>query len=151
MELAVADVISRIESDNNQYAQRFEKLHLGVTKPSVLTRIINAHGGPGRISRNTADCYASMSHGMFQLMGFNLYGDKLGHTKPLWSFMNDKALQRETFERYRILWGLQMFTVSDLKYDSVKREHFAREYNGPNNVADYGAKILVAIAALEKL
>lgn len=150
MVLAVADIIGRIESGGNQYAQRFEKLHLGVTKPSVITRIINSHGGLAKISRSTADCYASMSHGAYQLMGFNLYGDKIGCARPLWEFMNDKALQRETFERYLILWGLQMFSVSDLKHDTAKREHFAREYNGPNNIPDYSARIIAAIAALEK-
>lgn len=148
MVIAVAALISRVESSDNQYAQRFEKLHLGVSKPSVISRIIAAHRG--NISRGTADVYASMSHGFYQIMGFELYGDKIGYSFPIWNFLNNPAEQLVIFNRFLILDGLQMFTVNDLKNDTTKREHFARCYNGPGNVADYCARLLAAISKMEK-
>lgn len=147
--MELADVIERIESSGNQYAQRFERLHLGVSKPALLAAIQAAN----RCSIATADVFASMSHGLYQLMGFRLYGDpkethkNFGYRGGIVAFLNDRTLQRSLFTGYVVAAGVN-FSIAELISDPAKRAKFAEEYNGPGAIADYSQKILSAIRSL---
>lgn len=144
----IAAVIARVESAGNQYAQRFEKLHLGVTSQSTLKRIVATHHG--RISSNTADVYASMSHGLYQIMGFELWGPVMLYPKTLWEFLTSPDEQNAALAKFLELDGFKKLTVDDLRMQGT-RDHFAHLYNGPNNVAEYSARILKAITDLDAL
>src|SRR5258707_128223 len=129
--MELADVIARIESSGNQWAQRFERLHLGASGPTLLSRIVAAN----KCSDATADVYASMSHGLFQLMGFRLYGDpardtrNLGYAGSVWGFLADANLQRQFFTTYCERNGIAI-SVGDLIRDAAARARFATIYNG---------------------
>lgn len=144
--MELADVIAKVESGGNQWAQRFERLHLGASSPQLLARISSAN----KCSQATADVYAAMSHGLFQLMGFRLYGDpqrdrrNLNYSGTVAAFMNSAELQREYFRKYCDQNGI-LFTVDDLIRDAVKRSKFAEVYNGPANIPNYSTQILAAI------
>lgn len=144
--MELAKVIALVESNNNQFAQRFERLHLGATNPGTIARIIKAHDN--KISMATADVYAAMSHGLFQLMGFQLYGPVLKYTKPLWTFLNSRDEQLAALQLYLTADNLQTLTAEDLKQQAT-RDHFALCYNGPGNVAAYSVRLLSAVGALE--
>lgn len=147
--MEVADIISRIESSGDQYAQRFERLHLGVSSPALLAVIMAAN----KCSQGTADVYAAMSHGLFQLMGFRLYGDQtrdkrnVGYRGRLIDYLMDADLQRKMFAQYCRAAAID-FTPSDLAGNAALREKFALEYNGPADVADYADRIRAACIAL---
>lgn len=147
----LADVIAMIESGGNQYAQRFERAHLG-----EHAELISIIGPANRISIATADVYAAMSHGLFQIMGFRLYGDKsasprnLGYAGSLWKFLTDADLQREYFALYCARTKID-FTVDQLRADETRRALFAREYNGPGNVAAYSKKLLDTIERMSRV
>lgn len=146
--MELADVIAKVESNGNQFAQRFERLHLGASPSPLLGRIANAN----KCSTATADVYAAMSHGYFQLMGFRLYGEpsrdprNVGYTGSVAAFLNDAGKQRELFRRY-CEQNKIAFTVGEIISDPVKRSRFASIYNGPANVAEYSTRILAAIHA----
>lgn len=147
----LADIIAHIESNNNQYAQRFEKLHLGASSPTLLSNIVKAHGG--QLSLNTADVYAAMSHGLFQIMGFRLWGDasrdtrNLSYKGTLWDFLINTDLQRSLFQSYCEQNAIA-FRPEQLE-ETVVRENFATIYNGPGNVEVYADRIAVALHALK--
>lgn len=151
MAIDIADVIASIESSGNQFAQRFEKLHQGTTRASVINNIIAAHGGPGKLSDATADIYAACSHGLFQIMGYMLYGPTIDYHKPLWVFLTQASEQKAVFNKFLMLDNLDKLTIDDLKNDHVKRDHFAALYNGPGDIADYSAKMLATITQLESV
>lgn len=144
----LADVISQVESNGNQFLQRFERLHLGASGPALLGRIMSAN----RCSQPTADVYASMSHGLFQIMGFRLYGDaardrrNLEYGGSVAQYLASVPAQKNSFEKYCRQNGIH-FTVGELIQDAVKRARFAEIYNGPRDVALYSSRILAAIHA----
>lgn len=147
--MTLADVIARVESDGNQYAQRFERLHLGVSGSALLNRIATIN----RCSNATADVYASLSHGLFQIMGFRLYGDRtkdsrnIGYEKSLGVFMNSPEEQTTVFMDYARRAEI-LFTPDELLTEPVKLARFAERYNGPANVVEYSQRVLGAIRAL---
>jgi hypothetical protein len=141
----LATVIAQVESSGNQYAQRFEKLHLGATRSSIIVRTM-AHNG---CSLATADVYCAMSHGLFQIMGYMLYGDAIAYDKSLWTFMTDRNEQVAVFNKFLKLDLLDEFNVEDFANDKKART-FASLYNGPNNTDEYIARIRAAIIALTK-
>lgn len=144
----LADVVAQVESNGNQYAQRFERLHLGASLPPLLSRIVAAN----RCSQATADVYAAMSHGLFQIMGFRLYGDSnrdprnLDYNGSISKYLASPSVQRESFEKY-CRQNHILFSVGDLIQDAAKRSRFAELYNGPANVSEYSSRLLAAIRA----
>ena len=144
--MELADVIAQLESNGNQYAQRFERLHLGASSRGLLARIATAN----KCSSATADVFAAMSHGLYQIMGFRLYGDpstnkkNLGYTGSIASFLAQPTTQKILFYRYCEQSEI-LFSIDELITDAVKRAKFAEVYNGPENVSAYSTRILAAI------
>lgn len=142
----IADVIAQVETGQKQYAQRFEQLHYKVSNPGLVARVVRVND----VSLNTADVYLAMSHGLFQIMGYELYGDKIAYQKPLWEFMISIAEQRAVFWKFLALDHLDHYTADTLRDDPAGRGIFARLYNGPANIPEYSQRIVDSIAFLDK-
>lgn len=144
----LAQVVSEVESGGNQFAVRFERgIFNRITNQGsspCVDRIIRIH----RCSEDTARVIYSTSYGLYQIMGFNLYG-KLSCTAPyMWGFLNDTVLQLKMFTEYLKLNNMDKLTVETLVSDPVALNNFSAAYNGPGNVNAYSAKILKTIKRL---
>jgi|SRR5579859_1709931 len=142
---SLASAVAQVESAGFPYAMRFEmglfEAGYGAGKPEISV-IMGAH----KCNMVTARTIYCTSYGLFQIMGFNLYGP-LGWTNAVAPFMFDPEQQLAMFNKFCSLNGVdpQTFDWSDAAV-----EDFARKYNGPGNVADYSAKLKAAYANLPK-
>lgn len=145
----IEQVIATIESNNNQFALRFElNTFIGksdITLSQILLNNIRAING---CNLTTAKMIASTSFGLYQIMGANLYLAPIEITATIVRYLNDYALQHICFSRYLIAHGLDKFTIEDLRDNADKRTEFASRYNGPGDVADYAELIRATIARL---
>src|SRR5690349_1074040 len=116
--MELADVVAKVESGGNQFAQRFERLHLGATNQGTIARIMVAHDR--KISAGTADVYAAMSHGLFQIMGFELWGPLIAYDRPLWQFMNSADDQKMILGKFLALDHMGELTADSLQDQSTR-------------------------------
>lgn len=138
----LAGVIKSIESGGNPQAVRFEPGVYGwdlspPNRAAIVERVRSIHD----CSHGTAHALFSMSFGLFQLMGFNLYDPDQG----LWSgtvfdYVNAPALQEATFQKFIEHHRID-FTLEELLGDPAKMELFVRTWNGPGDVDGYSARI----------
>lgn len=144
--MILADVIARVESNNNQYAVRFES---GVFER--LTTNLNDYlpmlGWIERVhscSQATAIALASMSWGKYQMMGENLWP----HLEDsFWTFGATPLLQDQAFGEFLARRGIN-YSLEEIQADPDKRYHFILHYNGPSAIDAYWARMQAAIAAL---
>lgn len=136
------DVISKVESADNQHAIRFEpetfsRLVTLVQSPrslamsqrqdavnKILANICKIHG----CSMGTAEMIYSSSWGSVQIMGFNLYSI-CDYTKPVVDYMNTIDHQKACFARYLVVKHLQ-YSPQELSDNRQARLDFAMKYNG---------------------
>lgn len=141
----LARIISWVETKNSIRAMRFERRVFNkVTNlpyGPVLTAITAAHNNA--ISNDTARALYSMSFGVYQIMGFNLWGS-LGYKRDMYTFLSSTEDQYEMFAELIKRDGIY-YSIDDLKNNKDKRTSFAIKYNG---AASYGDLILSAIQHL---
>lgn len=141
----LATIIGTIESDMDRRAMRFEpvvygrNIHPDANEIAVKIHQIN------RCSLATASVIYSTSWGIFQFMGFTIYG--LGYDKHIIDFIDSPEDQGKLFDQYLSKNSIA-FSIDELKNDLGKRQLFALHYNGPGNVDDYADRILKAIQIL---
>ena len=143
----LSDVVAQVESGRRVEAVRFEKGdYLGFgCRQDVLRKIIARNPS---CSPETAGMIYWTSWGLFQLMGFNLYGSFIDFSNPLLEFWRDPEQQLTVFRKF----------ISDAAYQDTDASTwqpsqwaaFARFYNGPGNVADYTNRLRVAYDDLSK-
>lgn len=131
--IAVCDLIAHIESSGNPYAYRFEpivykNLSVGSLTPAhlaIVQNIMRIHS----CSQSSAMVIYSSSYGLYQIMGFNMYG-LLGVEDSIFKFCNNPVDQLVAFNKLRVSMKLDGFSVSDLANDANDRMIFAQRYNG---------------------
>jgi len=119
-------VIERIESAGNPCALRFEPTVYGAdAAPAVATRIATLH----EASYETGRVIASTSWGLFQIMGFNLWGNLHPYAGTCFAFCADPIAQRLAFETFLTDRGMA-FTLAELLGNVHRLVAFATFYNG---------------------
>lgn len=119
--LTLADVVARVESNNNKYAMRFEPAW------KVGQSMINQVASLNKCDTATAQIVCKTSFGAYQIMGSNLY--YLGLTQPIGAFMNDPAMQQMFFVAF-VRSRMIDFELDDVLDDDEKGRMFALHYNG---------------------
>jgi len=138
--MKLSRLIANVESNDNQWALRFEPgtyMSAGSNDKAaqIFASIIEVHA----CSRTTAQMIYSTSWGKYQLMGFNLYGPMKLTTLPVGQFLAFPKYQDSAFLKFLVT----------RKYDDLEvplgdddwMEVFARWYNGPANVAGYVKRV----------
>ena len=139
----LAAVVSQVESAGFPYAQRYEP---GVFAGfAIAPAAISAAATGNHCSAVTARVLCSISFGLFQIMGFNLYGF-LGWKQSVATFLYDTEQQLSTFADFCQHSGVNPATFDFT--DEAQLEHFARVYNGPGDIPNYVSKMKAALAAL---
>jgi hypothetical protein len=142
----LSKVIATIESGPFPYAMRFEN-SLWDHPAQMPSASIRPAMVANRCNAVTAQMICATSWGLFQIMGFNLYGS-LGLTIAVGPYLFDTEQQVFAFNKFVRLNG---FDAANFDFtDEALIERFARSYNGPGDVANYAAKMKAAYAALPK-
>ena len=139
---ALARVIAQVESSGQICAVRFE--------PSVYADCPQSSGIVSKIARlnfcdiQTARVIYSTSYGLYQIMGFNLYGG-LGYENPILQFWENAGEQEKMFTQFLNDNEID-FTWKALKDSPDLLRHFAATYNG--DAGAYSASMLRAARIL---
>lgn len=141
MIITLFDIISWVETKQNQKALRFEPkvfaakpiMDQGFADSFECQAIQKAHPG---CSFGTARMIYSTSYGAVQLMGFNLYSRHIGYNKSIVDYLCNAADQRDTFARLIEGMGLSKAGPAALALSASTRLEFARKYNGATVYAD---------------
>lgn len=140
----LARVIATVESGPFPYAMRFEPVVYARSSPQAA---VAAAMKANRCNKVTAQVILATSWGLFQIMGFNLYGP-LGLTISIGPYLFDSETQFDTFGKFVRLNG---FDPDNFDFtDDATLQRFATSYNGPGDVPDYVAKMKAAFNALPK-
>jgi len=143
--LTLADVIERVESSSFLAALRFEPATYAGHHFDYSQITPCQHGN--LCNRGTARILLSMSFGLYQIMGFNLYDPKCcGYEGSIGDFLASKLIQRKMLSVFLAKDHLQ-FTPHDL-LDLKRRNLFAERYNGPGNVIAYSQRVFNALHEL---
>lgn len=139
-------VISRIESDDNDAAMRFEP-HIYVRASQdrgPYESALKAAQRANRCSRLTACMILATSWGRFQIMGFNIYGKC--------KFANSVLICADVLTSSNLL--ARFFDGSPFKsdenvkiWDNERIRKFAAFYNGKGNVDEYSSRMSQVISA----
>lgn len=131
----LARVISQIESSNNPRALRFEPaVYSGLKANHLITDAENSIMSIHDCTRETAEIIYSTSFGLYQIMGFNLWGE-LDYTQTLFNYVADENAQYDMFCEF--LQRKQIaFDLSDLLKNKSNLDRFAILYNGSLSYAD---------------
>lgn len=142
----LARVIATVESGPFPYAMRFEPALW--ERPAIMpAQSIRPAQVANKCSAATAQMICATSWGLFQIMGFNLYGS-LGIGIAIGPYLFDAEQQFNAFTRFVTLNG---FDPANFDFSNDTLIHaFARSYNGPGDVEAYAAKMKAAFAALPK-
>jgi hypothetical protein len=140
--IGICDVIARIESSGNPYAYRFEptvfdSLRSGAmisAHAEIVNRIMKIHS----CNLSSAQVIYSSSYGLFQLMGFNIWG-QCEYDRDFSCYLHsgcmsdivDISLQQQKvcFARLLTRMGLT-YSVDELANLPQARKRFALTYNG---------------------
>jgi len=94
---AFHDLIANVESDSNQFAMRFEKRFFDELKRGIYD--VSEVAKLNKCSVDTAYAICSISWGLYQILGWNIYY-LCGYKKDIVSFLNNKNEQMWAFERF---------------------------------------------------
>lgn len=134
----LSDVIAHIESGNNPNAIRFEPLVFASLTTGAMTsahaEIVSTIQAIHVCNVKTAQVIYSTSFGLFQAMGFNLYGPG-GTKESIFKFGTDPIEQVRVFDSLCSTWNI-LFSVGDLAASPELRSKFALRYNGAQAYAD---------------
>lgn len=137
MQYTLWDIISRVESNGNLKALRFEpeyyqrRMARGDWNNSIIQNIRAAN----KCSLGTARMIYCSSWGAVQIMGFNMYQTG-GFRGSVAAFLNDEAWQVNEFRRFLVKNNLTEYTPERLAQDKAARVKFAKVYNGAESYAD---------------
>jgi hypothetical protein len=138
----VMRAIAQIESNDNQYALRFEPhVYSRNKKQPILDNIIKLN----RCSHDTAKMIYSTSWGCWQLMGFNIYANNTG--VRIGEFIASRGIQENYARAFLKNMNADAWDVASLLTVEGSQD-FARHYNGPGDVINYGSKLRNALKAL---
>lgn len=129
----LAELIARVESDNNQFAVRFEPAYH--PNPDHVSTLANL----AKIGYHSAEILCAFSFGYYQIMGDNLIGMGL-QCSPI-EYCCLPGLQLVMFTKYCSDNNCD-YSLDDIINDQSKREDFAKKYNGPGNIMAYSSRIL---------
>lgn len=132
----LAQLIAKCESNNDQFAVRFERLYH--PKSDNVSKL--AH--QSRITFTTAEILCSMSFGYYQIMGDNLVS--LGLEGSIIEYCASPQLQDVFFNRY-CTQNHCVYSLEEILTDQTKREDFAKKYNGPGNITAYSQRLLAMV------
>lgn len=134
--LNISQLISRVESDDNQFAMRFEPACSPKTAEAV--KYAREQG----VSLSTAQVCMCTSWGLFQIMGYNLLTS--GLSVSLVQFCSNPQMQNIYFQKFLVANGLDQITqdFGDFISDPALVRKFATVYNGPGNVDAYIARMM---------
>ena len=150
MPIILADIISRVESDDNPFAIRFE-ISSFARRDEMPRNIINSIVDIHKCSQLTAAVLYATSWGRFQIMGFNLWGGVLGYEKTFVEYLTSPQDQFDAFNRFTLVprktyqnagWNGSEFT------DQSMLQGFSRWYNGPGAVSQYMGRMEKAASDL---
>lgn len=137
--IAVPDLISHIESTGFPYAYRFEPVTFANLRNGAMTyehaQIVKKIQQIHLCNETSAQVIYSSSYGLYQIMGFNLYG-QLNCIQPFGEFLETPNIQTLYFETLLVKMDLQNITALDLATDPDARHKFAVAYNGSSVYAD---------------
>jgi hypothetical protein len=140
-------VIAHIESGNNPNAIRFEPLvFASLTTGPMLpahAQIVSTIQSIHVCNVKTAQVIYSTSFGLFQVMGFNLYGPG-GTKESVFKFCTDVIEQVRVFDALCSTWNI-LFTAAELAASQDARTKFALRYNGAQAYADRIADALKSL------
>lgn len=139
----ILQALAKIESNDWPEAIRFEPL-VYAKRDSHAQHIIDAIVKANRCTRHTAAVIYSSSYGCWQLMGFNLYASWNAPHVSVGFFMSSRENQRNAIRRFMERNGLDGFTQAQL-LTKEGSEAFAKKYNGPGNVIEYGSRLRNAL------
>ena len=147
-------VVKRVESGNGSALLRFEpdcyralqlgQAHLYASSPDMVLGVIER---VNRCTVATAEMIFASSWGLYQDMGFELYGELFPaiSAPTVWDWLGRPVLQDLAFGTWCTRHGFQdqgrLPAPSELA-------RFAREYNGPDAVDQYSAWMTAAAAQL---
>ncbi len=130
----LSQLIALVESDNNQYAIRFEPAHK--VNPVFVSQFARALD----FSQATGEVLLACSWGLYQIMGDELVA--LGMVLSPAQYCCSVAIQNNYLQKYLLQKGLGDMTLDDVVNDETKRLHFATIYNGPGNPQAYAARMM---------
>ena len=140
---ALAKVIRQIESfGGNPQAIRFEpgvySWEVNVfNRTATVQNIASIH----QCTQATAHVLFSMSFGMYQEMGFNLWDRSQMLCKDtFYDFVADDDAQHAAFAGYLTFHDID-YTLADMLADQAKMDHWVKIWNGPGAVPGYEAEI----------
>ncbi len=134
----LAKVIASIESSNNPRALRFEPaVFRDITSRALIDPIENEIMSLHECDHDTASVIYSTSFGLFQIMGFNIWGD-LDYNKTFFDFVSDETAQYNMFEKF-LTENQIAFDLSDLLNNKDNLDRFSTVYNGS---VSYGVSIV---------
>jgi len=129
----LAQLIAQAESSNNAQALRFEPNYSANDANILAIKILH------KCNNSTASTLASMSWGLYQIMGDNLA--KMGLSVSLIDYLNSPDIQDDYFLRYCVLNGIN-YSLSEIQSDRQKLLNFATRYNGPGSPETYADYLL---------
>jgi hypothetical protein len=144
---SVANIVALVESDNNKFAVRFEPgvyAHICANE-RMYQHLVNKCSIANKCTHETSQVILSTSYGKYQDMGFNIYSI---YVSPIGSFMASDEDQDALFGHFLSTSQLEDVTPEDLLMRTPKGDNFAKRYNGPGDVANYGAKLQKAAVSL---
>lgn len=130
-------VIAMTESGMRSYAIRFEPSVYARVQQGLYSAEASRCAAANRCSILTSHVLVSMSYGLYQVMGFNIYADPKNSYLPIGNFLGDVNRQDIIFEDFLKTNGIADYTFADLKSDPAVRLHFISKYNGPGDVEGY--------------
>ncbi len=145
MEILLSRVVARVEATDFPYPIRYEEAdakQFGLPSwgANAYRRIIDRN----KVNPPTARVIFWSSWGMWQMMGFNLYGDFIDWPNAVIPFAFDTENQLQVFKRFI---GSGHFSDQDFNVmDADTVYAFARFYNGPGNPSAYVASLRKAYA-----
>lgn len=147
--MTLAKAIASVESDGRWDAIRFEPhvYERALRAPigrKAISRLMHGHG---LLSRDTYRVLWSSSWGRFQIMGFNLWGDICSYDGHFADFLKNHDAQEAALLNFLRANKIN-YSLAELIADREKLNDFARKYNGPGNVKEYGTKIRQAALRL---
>lgn len=156
--IRLSDVVAEVESANVLTAVRFEPAFYqkvmgeintygsGWSAKAPYVHFLRAH--PGAFSAPTVAALLSMSWGLYQILGYNIYYRPLW-AGTLWAFLMDPATQKSVFEKFIAGLGKGW---KDVLFGTLSRAdvlEFARLYNGPANSSEYAKRLGQAYTRLQ--
>lgn len=137
-------VIAQTESADWRYAVRFESATYGVTEREYPKSLHNCQVA-NRCSQDTAKMICATSWGVYQMMGFNIYGDNSPcKLTAIGLFICDDICQENMQEYFLRSIGHSETTWEQMKLSSQVREGFISKYNGPGAVDAYWFRMVAS-------